>query len=236
MKHILKSTLAALGLACALSAAAAPIIPTFTTFGTLAGATFGGSGIPNNAVAITNLTGLTLGLTATPRFFAPSPTNNGLGVFNALAGVSPNPPSSAADPYALWNFSFFAGGTAVANTFFRLFYDFNGAIGNDQNTHGVIGFAGNAAGTPSQNSFNLGMDFLAVTNSFPGVVAPAPASVFNPNAAGQYTFALAAYASSTGAELGRSAIVVNVQAVPEPGTFALAGLALLGLAAARRRT
>lgn len=229
MKSVLKSAFAMVGLAIAFSVAAAPITPSYTTFGTLTGATFGGSGIPNNAVAITNLTGLTLGLTATPRFSAPTPTNNGMGTFRAPAGVSPNAPSSAADPYALWNFSFFAGGTAFANTFFRLFYDFDPASGNDISTHGVISFAGTGAG-PAQNSWNLGMDFLSITNSIPGLVAPA--GVFNPSASGQYTFALAAYASSTGAELGRSAIVVNV---PEPGTIALAGLALLGLAAARRR-
>ena len=86
-------------------------------------------------------------------------------------------------------------------------------------------------GNPFQNSWNLGMEFLATTN--PAIGITAPAGVFNPNAQGQYSFALVAYTSITGAEIGRSAIVVNV--VPEPGTFALAGLALLGLAAARRR-
>ena len=127
--------------------------------------------------------------------------------------------------------SFFAGGTAVANTYFRLFYDSNPAIGNDQSTHGVFAGPGSALGNPFQNSWNLGMEFLATTN--PAIGITAPAGVFNPNAQGQYTFALVAYTGIAGAEIGRSAIVVNV--VPEPGTFALAGLALLGLAAARRR-
>src|SRR5690606_38683109 len=34
------------------AAQAAPVVPTFDTFGTLMEATFGGSGIPNDAVAI----------------------------------------------------------------------------------------------------------------------------------------------------------------------------------------
>lgn len=231
MNLVFRTASAALGLAFVVGATAAPITPTFTSFGTLAGATFGGSGIPNNAVAITNLTGLTLGLTATPRFSAANPTNNGAGTFTARPGLSPNPPSSAADPYALWNFSFFLGGAAVANTYFRLFYDFSPAIGNDQSTHGVFAGPGSGLTNPFQASYNLGMDFLATTNPLIGITAPA--GVFNPNAQGQYTFALVAYTSITGAELGRSAIAVNV--VPEPGTFAMAGLALLGLAAVRRR-
>jgi len=35
------------------NALAAPIVPQYDTFGTLTGATFGGTGIPNDAVAIT---------------------------------------------------------------------------------------------------------------------------------------------------------------------------------------
>ena len=116
---------------------------------------------------------------------------------------------------------------------FRLFYDFDAAVGNDESTHGTISFPGSAITSPgglAQNSWNLGMDFLATAAA--GIVPPA--GMFNPNSPGQYTFALVAYdLQNAGRELGRAAIAVNV---PEPGTFALAGLALLGLAAARRRT
>ena len=75
----------------ASSAFATAVVPTYTTFGTLTGANFGGSGIPNNAVAITTstaLNGVTLGLTATQRFSSPAVMNNGAGVFQAVGAPS----------------------------------------------------------------------------------------------------------------------------------------------------
>src|SRR5687767_7285734 len=41
--------------------------PTYTTFGALPSAHFGGSGIPNHSVAITTVSGVTLGLSAAQR-------------------------------------------------------------------------------------------------------------------------------------------------------------------------
>ena len=230
MNLIFKHAGAALGMVFAVSAIAAPISPTFGTFGPLAVATFGGVGIPNNPVAITTVGGLTLGMAASQRFVGPNLVNNGAGTYNAPAGVSLASPSPA-DPYALWNFNFYLSG-ADSTMAFRLFYDFDAAVGNDESTHGTISFPGSAITSPggvAQNSWNLGMDFLATAAA--GIVPPA--GMFNPNASGQYTFALVAYNASTLQEIGRSAIAVNV---PEPGTVALAGLALLGLAVARRRT
>src|SRR3954462_8248317 len=84
---------------------AAPITPTFTSFGTLATATFGGTGIPNTAVAVTTVVDqgntITLGLTATPRFDDPAVGNNGAGTFTAQPGSD----AAHGQPgYALWNF------------------------------------------------------------------------------------------------------------------------------------
>lgn len=227
MNLIFKTVGAALGLALAVNAHAAPISPTYNTFGPLPAATFGGSGIPNDAVAITTVGGLTLAMSATQRFTAPALTNDGMGTYSALTGVSTASPSPA-DPYAMWNFNFYISGGDDTMAF-RLFYDFNTAVGNDETTHGTISFLGSQLpGGVAQNSFNLGMNFLAAAGAG---IAP-PAGAFDPNAAGQYTFALVAYGITSGQEIGRSAIVVNV---PEPGTFALSGLALLGLAGLRRR-
>ena len=59
-----------------------------------------------------------------------------------------------------------------------------------------------------------------------------PAGAFNPFAQGEYSFAL--IASRDGVEVARSAINVDVGAVPEPAPLALSGLAVLGMAGARK--
>lgn len=211
------------------AASAAPITPAFETFGTLAGATFGGAGIPNTAVAIDTVeTRIILGLTAHQRFVGPNLANNGAGIFTANAGVSGVAPSPA-DPHALWNFAFYIGGSAINDLSFELRYDFNPGAGTDSAAHGVVSIPAGLLVATTQDSWNLGMDFL--TNGIPGVTPPGGA--FDPNAAGQYTFSLAAYNNSI--ELAYTAIQVNVNRVPEPGMLALAGVALVGAGVARRR-
>lgn len=208
-------------LVLALQAQAIVITPSYTSFGTLAAATFGGSGIPNNAVAITTSGGITLGLTAHARFDNAPVTNNGAGTFTAAAG--PDVSSSAVANYATWNFGYYYSGLSLGQTA-TLYYDTNPASGNNvtDNYSGlVLAFMG------SENSYNLGMSFLG-------------GAAFPESASGTYGFALVV-TNVLGAEVARSSILVNTvvpsntPGVPDGGaSAALLGFSLLGAIAVRR--
>lgn len=213
---------------------AAPITPTFDSFGDLPAATFGGAGIPNDAVAITTIVDgpntVTLGLTAHERFAEPPVGNNGAGTFSALAGGFPGDSS-----LARWNFAFYidiAGGGTFADYAFDLLYDLDPASGTDAADHGVIDFNAvlTAAAIPLasvtlvEDSQNSGFGYLSA--GVPGVTPPT-FTPFDPAATGQYTFALRAF-DVAGNSLGESAIQVNT--VPEPISAALFGIGAAGMA------
>lgn len=227
------------------AAQSAPVIPAFTSFGSLPQATFGGSGIPNDAVAITTFSSggndFTLGMSASQRFLNPVVTNDGAGTFGSVAGANFGDPTFATSPSATsgaaWNFNFFIDivGTATIGDFdVVLLYDFDAAAGTDESQHGVLDFNALGAGalSTSQGSQNLLFGFLAV--AIPGITPPP--GVFDPNAGGEYTFSLRVSESGGGALLGESAIAVDVAAVPEPSSLPLFASLLVigGLARARR--
>lgn len=222
------------------SAFAQAITPTFATFGALPAATFGGTGIPNNNVAITTFAGsvplssLTLGLSAAQRsaggITGAALTNDGAGSFTAESGsIFPTNPS-----YASWNVGFYAQGNTNLYAF-KLLYDFNPASANAAATHGemkLFTFAGNpGTGGLHQGSVNMGFGYLGA--SVPGFVSAPAFAPFNPNSNGEYSFALVASNKVTGLEVARSAILVT--AVPEPEGYALAVIGLAGLCFTARR-
>jgi hypothetical protein len=222
MKRLLFATVVGLFALVVASAASAGSV---TTFGTLAGATFGGSGIPNDNVAITTITVgsdvLTLGLTATGRYDNPQLGDNNAGTFYAKPGV--------VGGLATWNFDFYADIKGAGSYTFKLLYDFDPAAGTLEASLGVITFPGTGSTFVAQDSWNLAMPFLGHTVS--GLTAPLGS--FNPNANGEYTFLLQAYDSTGTTLLGQSAILVNV---PDGGaTLTLLGCALVGLGALRRK-
>ena len=233
---------------------AAPISITYDNFGALPEATFGGSGIANNAVAITNYVEeicttrcrpsgveITLGLASHGRYENLSEGNDGAGTYFASSG-SNTPPSSTLEG-ATWNFDFFIDvvGSSFESYTFKLFYDFDPLTNNDESTHGVFDintalalFSNDplSSTTRYEGSQNLLFSFLSVSSPF--ITAPSPVSAFDPDAAGEYTFALAAFRLDQ--EVSRTAmrvVVENVQ-VSEPGALALLCLGLVGVVRRKR--
>ncbi len=200
--------LTAAGLLASSAAFALPITPTYTTFGSLPAATFGGSGIPNDRVAVTTIGGVTLGLTATQRYSNPPVGDDGAGNYSAMAGGDV---LNSIPAYARWNFGFYAENKTTSDYFVHLLWDLNPGAGTDESSLST-GPSSLLAGATVQDSWNLGMGFLG--------------GGFNPNVAGEYSFALI-LRNSAGAELGRSAINVNVASVPDVGSSGM--LSLIGL-------
>jgi hypothetical protein len=206
--------------------------PSYDTFGTLAGATFGGTGIPNDAVAISTYTNgplsATLGLTAFGRFGVINVTNDAAGTYFAQTGTF-DPPGASPNG-ALWNFGYYlsTNTASFANYSARLSYDVDPSAGTD---FGVINVAPLSSSNTVQDSQNLLFGFLYT--SIPGLITP-PAGSFDPNSPGTYSFKLELLDGTS--IVKTTSIDVVVAPIPEPSTYALlaAGLAVFGVMARRR--
>ncbi|MEM6331601.1 MAG: hypothetical protein AAF790_15320, partial [Planctomycetota bacterium] len=193
---------------CLAGTAAAPASPIFDTFGPLPQATFGGTGIPNTEVAVSSTFEdgdniITVALSATQRFSNPPLTNDGAGTYFATVGSNFGGNGQSMTEGALWNFNFYIdvdginGATPVlADYQIDVFYDFDPAADTPLSSLGRIditaglGLAMDTVSTTEEGSQNLLFDFLEnPVFPFNTVVFP-PAGSFDPNASGEYTFAI----------------------------------------------
>lgn len=219
--------------------------PLYDTFGPLDEATFGGTGIPNDEVAISSqfsngVSLITVAMSATQRYGNPALTNDGAGTYFAGAGSNTGPGSPPGTVEgALWNFNYYINIDSTTETLadydITIFYDFDTAFDNGPAGLGTIDVTAAILGGPApttttlvEDSQNLMFDFLS--DGFPGVVTP-PAGSFDPNALGEYNFGIQVSQSGWGVENVR----MDVQVVPVPAAVWLFGSGLLGLVGIARR-
>ena len=239
-----------------LSAPLVNATPIYTSFGSLPGANFGGTGIPNSSVAKTEVfvngtTQITLALTSHARYSNPTVTDNGAGDYYAgpgqNCGIATDPIGCpSASQGALWNFAYYIsvnGTDPQFNDFgdftFTLYYDFDpgagtafASLGRINVDNAILAVGGNPSTTTLvQDSQNL--LFSSFATPIPGVVVPPAFGPFNPNAIGEYNFYIGFTANNLPAWTGTVGIDVNV--VPVPAAVWLFGSGIGLLAWLRRR-
>lgn len=241
---------------CASSAAIAT--PIYTGWGSLPGATFGGTGIPNDAVAKTDVfvngsTTVTLALTAHQRYSNPAVTNNGAGDYYAgpgsNCGIATDPVGCpSATQGSLWNVGYYISVSGTDPNFndfgdftFTLYYDFDPGTGTafsslgkiDINNALIAASINPATVTLSQGSENMMFAYLATPVPF--VVTPPTYGAFNPNALGEYNYYIGFTANNLPAFSGAVGIDVNVVPVPAAAWLFGSGVGLLGWLRRRAR-
>lgn len=222
----------------------------YDDFGSFPDATFGGTGIPNDAVAasmqiIDGSNTLRVAMSATERFSNPPVGDNGAAIYEALAGsncgVASDPVGCpSGDQGALWNFNFFvdiAGGGVLGDYQIDLYYDFDPAgpsAFGDLSGLGKVDITAFLVANSLENSTlfegsqNLLFGFLA--SDIPGIV-DAPGGSFDADALGNYQFAMTV--TRFGFPVDTVAMEVNV--VPIPAAVWLFGSGLVGLFGWSRR-
>lgn len=214
--------------------------PLYDTFGPLTGANFGGTGIPNGSVAISSsfedgTTIITVAMNATQRYSNPVVTNDGAGTFFAGTGSNTGGNNESPTTGALWNFNYYIDVKStdplatpkLTDYDISVFYDFNPAFDNGPANLGVVNvtnaliMGGTPNATNAQGSENLMFAYLA--SPIPGVLTPPGGAFtsFNPNATGEYNFAIQVGRAGWAVEQVR----MDVQVIPVPAAAWLFGSA-----------
>ena len=221
----------------------------FDEFGSFPDATWGGDGIPNDAVAasmqiVNGADTVRVALSATERFSNPPVLDNGAAIYQAgigsNCGVATDPVGCpSGNQGALWNWNYFVdvqGGGKLVDYQIDLWYDLDpdgpkafgdlSGLGRINITASLIA-NGLTELTRIEGSENNLFDFLGT--DIPGII-DAPDVAFDPNAEGNYQYAITV--SRFGFPVDTVAMEVNV--VPIPAAAWLFGSALAALGFRRR--
>jgi len=219
---------------------AASAIPLYDSFGPLDDATFGGTGIPNQEVAVASQfedgdTTITLGLSATQRYSNPALSNDGAGTYFAGVGTNFGGAGESTSEGALWNFNYYINIDSPTRTIddydINIYYDFDPAFDNGPFGLGVIDVDAGVTplDTKVEGSQNLLFSFLST--GVPGLVTAPTFAGFDPNAVGEYNFAIQVSRAGWAVEQVR----MDVQVVPIPAAAVLFPSALAMMGWFRRR-
>ena len=233
-----------------LAAAVFSIVPNmamattvYDEFGSFPDATWGGSGIPNDAVAVSRQfydgdIQITLAMSATQRYSNPAPTNNAAGAYFVQTGSNFGGAGESATEGALWNFNYYmkvedtTGLTTPLLEDYQidLYYDFDPAAAFSLPAMGKIDMTAALTGSSLsllEDSQNLMFGFLATSG---GALTAPTYTPFDPNAIGEYQFAI----QVAGGGFNLETVAMEVHTVPVHAAVWLFGSGLIGLAGIAR--